>query len=998
MKRIAIVFSFVVFATAAHAAAPFPLVPGEAVITCFSDNNPNAPVVAAFDIRNTASAPGTNQNWAAPAVHLPSWNSSTFGGGEVFGVALDTAAQPNIYLTSTSVYTGGVVTQATPGTGQVYKINGSSGIAASLGAPLLNSNHEGLGNVAYDPAHNQLFVTNFGDGRIYRIDPVTGAVKSRYDPFTAYSTGTPSVGERVWGVGVFQNQVIFGRWSPSSAWSVALQPSGEFAGAVNGAGDYAGVEQPLNLTGLSMPIADIAFKNPDRMLVAERGMSGTGFFTVPHQSRVIEYRLASGSWVASTNTYSIGVFNGTNSAGGAAFACPVGTDPAHVVVTGDALHYQTQSPDNIYGMQIFPDTGGSILNSYLIDADGNTSPLQSGSVDKTQIGDVDVYNTCDAQCFESKIIRVLCAADGTGDYFVTFTLKNLTIQTIYYAYITGLSPAGATANPNFINLSSTPVAPGGSVTIGPIRIHGAPPGALSFTVSIHNKDLEECCASRVTVDLPHCECAQVTNEKGPFCTLHGTSYTYTFTVQNLFNGPVSYVLLTPDTPASTTFSNYVFDLSSNPMAMGASRTFSVTIGGVAGGQNVCFRISLHNANFVTCCSILQCVTVPRCIDWTHEVVTGPGTTASINGDWLVLTNPDGKPDCAFPLAPEDTGFDLHWLPIATASLAPGAFIEQRVIGTVDGGASQTLTTMRTVRTAGGAELRTAFPALGSTRYTYEFYREGALIGRQTGVGSDVPAIANQSLNITTDAHFSTSGVPASQESGTPCDGPGAGCLFDGYTFKEVSTFAIASGPTYNADEVRVIPEDGRLTSTIRLSALGFHAEALRQVTLTELTVRPDRGDATGTTTTSLNTNAADWQVVAPGAERPAQVVTVPPPGWPAPFTGSQWISTDTTGFSLPGTTLLAFQRCFCLGSSGAATLDLQIHADNEVASVLLNGHLLAGSGGAFSAAPLTVRRAGTIGDGFFVAGRNCLRVEVNDFGGYTGVNAAGTVVGPTCLP
>src|SRR5206468_546152 len=100
--------------------------------TCFSDNNPNAPVVAAFDIRNTASAPGLNQNWAAPSVHLPTWNSSNFG-GEVFGVALDTAAQPNIYLTSTSVYTGSVVTQNAPGTGQVYKINGTSGVAAPLG-------------------------------------------------------------------------------------------------------------------------------------------------------------------------------------------------------------------------------------------------------------------------------------------------------------------------------------------------------------------------------------------------------------------------------------------------------------------------------------------------------------------------------------------------------------------------------------------------------------------------------------------------------------------------------------------------------------------------------------------------------------------------------------------------------------------------------------------------------------------------------------------------
>lgn len=1014
MKRIAFAFSLVAITLSAR--AQIVLQPGQAVMTCFSDNNKgqpaalNQPVAALFDIRNPAAhAPGVNTNWAPP--HQVVATLADLKNNEVFGVALDNASPPNIYLTSTVIYKSSYsgINQAAPGTGQVFKIRASDGAALPFGPPLPNSG-QGLGNIAFDATNHQFFVTNWADGKIYRLDMNGAQLGLPFDPFgTAPPTagGFAPLGQRLWGVGVFRDRLYFGRWSSdlqsgpaNTVWSVAINPITHDFGALGTGPD---VTLP-SFNGSTMPVSDIEFNaTAGRMLIAEHGMDSrfVEIDTQPHRSRVLEYVLSGTTWASSSNVFNVGVYNTqTNAAGGVDYACPLNGERGYVVATGDALHLQGLSPDNIYGMQILPDTGGSTSNSYLVDADGNTAPIVA-NIDKTQIGDVDVYNTCDVQCFESHITKVLCAGDGTGDYFVTFTLKNLTSppQTIYYAFITGLSPAGATASPNFINLSSTPVPPGGTVSIGPIRIHGAPPGTLSFTVSIHNKDLEECCAARITVDLPQCDCAQITSDAGPSCTLNGT-ITYTFTVQNLFNGPVSYVLLTPDTPATTTFSNYVFDISANPMAAGATRTFTVSIG-PGGSQNVCFRISLHNANFVTCCSILHCVRLPRCIDWSHDVVTGPGTSVGVNGDSLVLSNPDGKPDCAFPLAPEDTGVDLHWLPIETASLAVGAFVEQRVTGTVDGSAAQTLTMMRTVRTAGGTELRTAFPALASTRYTYEFYRENALVGRQTGVPSDVPAIANQSLRITTDAHFTVRGfVPASQENGAPCDGPGPGCLFSGYTFKDVLNFAIANSPNFTADEIRVIPEDGRLTSTIRLTSLGFHAEGLKQVTLTELTVHPDRvdGGTTGTTTTSLNTNAADWQVVAPGAERPAQVVTAPPAGWPAPFTGSQWISVDATGFSISGTTQLAFQRCFCLGSSGPATLDLQVHADNEVASVLLNGHVLGGPGGAFSGPLLSIHRDGTIGDGFFVAGRNCVRVEINDFGGYTGINAAGTVIGPSCLP
>lgn len=63
--------------------------------------------------------------------------------------------------------------------------------------------------------------------------------------------------------------------------------------------------------------------------------------------------------------------------------------------------------------------------------------------------------------------------------------------------------------------------------------------------------------------------------------------------------------------------------------------------------------------------------------------------------------------------------------------------------------------------------------------------------------------------------------------------------------------------------------------------------------------------------------------------------------------------------------------------------------------VRLNGQTLAGLGGGFAAAtPLSVRRAGAVGDGLFVVGDNRLEVEVRDPGGVvTGFDLAGSVTG-----
>src|SRR4029079_13606535 len=143
---------------------------------------------------------------------------------------------------------------------------------------------------------------------------------------------------------------------------------------------FLGTEQlevtlPLSTSGRTMPVASISFDpaNPGKMLLAERGMDSTvaarEIFTFAHQARVLEYDRTGNLWVSSANVFNVGTITPqTNSSGGVTYSCPAAGGPASVVGTGDALHFG--NPDIIYGLQIFPSTGGTIANSYLVDLDG----------------------------------------------------------------------------------------------------------------------------------------------------------------------------------------------------------------------------------------------------------------------------------------------------------------------------------------------------------------------------------------------------------------------------------------------------------------------------------------------------------------------------------------------------------------------------------------------------------------------------------------------------
>jgi hypothetical protein len=1042
------------------AAAAQPLLPGQAVVTCFSDNaaSNSGPVVGIFDIRRPLghNAP-IGQNWQATFPPVAHWSRGQLGNNEVFGIALDDAPKPNIYVTSTAIYNSTFVGvfQNVPGTGQIWRINGTTG-ATSLCATLPQSSAggQGLGNIAYDSKNKQFFATDFHDGRIHRIHP-SGAscqIIDSYDPFQPFGSyanttgGFAPLGERLWGVGVFEGRLYFAKWSgdlsggsANTVWSVPLDLYGKPGGA------------PLLevTTPGTMPVADIEFAADGRMLLAQRSMKTTVNgepYTWAHQSDLLEYQGASGVWVPSSNVFHLGepAALPRSSAGGADYQCPVPAEagppqlpaePGYVVATGDALSFPyngtpTNTLPRIYGLQITPPTGGNKANSYLVDFDNNT-----GVNDKTQIGDVDVHRTCDRQCGEILVERVICETDAqghpTGKYKLLFRVKNLFGQPVYHSFLVGL-PSGVTANPSYFPVSAGndgDLDPGEVSQLLTTTISGATAGQiLSFQVTLHNQDLVQCCAMNVTVPLPLCDCAQVLSEIRPSCTFHPFGWTYTFSLQSLFQQATpAFVLIVPQTPATATITPSVIPFNTNP------KTISLHIGNASAGQQVCFLISLHTADFERCCSIRQCVTLPKWfIDFPFDPLPIDGSLLVHDGDNLVVSNPSGEPGVALPLTGQ-IGADLFWEPIDPAFLGPGDALVQTLIGRstgndVDGPLGET----RAVKTADGAELRASFPELGVTRHRWELFRAGERVLTVPGVSSDEPAFMCNGCGVpelTTDAHH------ALDLSGdTPASEPRIVLV---HTLRNARNIRIGlAGLSAVADEVRVFPEDA-INDVISLSKLTMTASGIPSFTLTgfrgasdcnhnglddydEITLGGgldlDRDGVLDECQTPPPSPAIDlstgfdqdaevpipggtaddeWRLVLPAPERAAAVITSPNPAWPAPLGSSRWIGADPfVGRSTVADNIYLYDRTFCLPANAHdVALTLELLADDR-AKVFLNDKLLAGLGGTFNGPPLVVQRTGAVGDGLFLAGDNVLRIEVRDPTRVaTGFTLSGSVTG-----
>lgn len=409
----------------------FPLQPNMAVATCDPRPGPagtdfNLGIVDVRDpICNAPDLPtglntGDIPNWFAPMYHneMPNptnnpadeWTEANLG--SIFGLELDNADPPNIYVTSTSVYRGWTTSgSGNGGTGRVMKINGMTGeISVPPFATLPNTAGVGLGNIAFNFRVNVFYVTNLDDGKIYVLDS-SGATQSVYDPFSPDDgqNGLAPLDERIWGIQYYgaEDRVYFGTWSEhdgaenvaNRVFSVATDSAGNLVGpeGLEVTTDDFGASTSCDFT---MPISDISFSANGLMLISERGMREFPTFgltlTAPHFARELTYSGGTGAWAISGTGFEVGRLQfgcgRTNSAGGGDFSDCVDADDCNpgplAVFTVDALDC-CSPPNNIYGLQITPASGGSLLDSWAVDLDGDTNDQ-----DKTNLGDVEVVRTC----------------------------------------------------------------------------------------------------------------------------------------------------------------------------------------------------------------------------------------------------------------------------------------------------------------------------------------------------------------------------------------------------------------------------------------------------------------------------------------------------------------------------------------------------------------------------------------------------------------------------
>src|SRR6185436_18257260 len=369
---------------------PFYTFTGSIVVGTREFEPGNNACVTIFDI--TPPYPGDGVNFAAvQRYHGPSdsWNLTNLG--SVFGLTIDSFG--NILVCATSCYNFDGVGPG--GDGAVYRIAAGTGLITTF-VTLPNSPGVGLGNISYDCDHDQFFVTNHEDGKIYRVKtaitnaPVASVMES-FDPMGADNGtgGFAPLGERLWGVQWHGNRVYYSVWSqncnettgpPNTIRSVALDGSGAFIPS----SDQLEITLPSHVLNYSHPVSDISFSPKGTMLLAERSMMSP---TVPgaHESRLLEYGCGTdgtGGWPPFGSPYVLGVNatcccsgiagNGSNSAGGvdADFALFTGATPfGRVWGTAAAINGSL----TVYGIQGCPPGGGIPAASAWIDFDGSTS-------------------------------------------------------------------------------------------------------------------------------------------------------------------------------------------------------------------------------------------------------------------------------------------------------------------------------------------------------------------------------------------------------------------------------------------------------------------------------------------------------------------------------------------------------------------------------------------------------------------------------------------------
>jgi hypothetical protein len=671
-----------------------PVDPGESVITHFS-GQPGFVVT----LLNTANPVGQgaplggvspSTNWLAPKYHneFPGnptnnpadvWNATNLG--QVFGVVLDDASPPNIYVAASTVY-GNLGFGPGGNGGEVYRIDGVTGAICKLA--ILPNSGQGLGNIAYDPVSTMLFVTNFDDGKIYAVParlagPCAPAMQVVCNPggncYDHGVVGRPqeglgviadnatqgftALGRRVWGVAVHEGRLFYSVWwedarpggqsatEANEIWSVAITNTGAFVpnstvrevlmpqGSIPSGAGFLLHSADSQIIPYSNPVSDIHFSSTGHMFVAERtrlddvGTLIPGGSNDAHSARVLELTGNSpAAWTfAPLNTWKVGYLEplgdcdavslipeGANSSGGVATDCN-----GSVYAMGDALFASCVNAGlpYIYGLMIIPPGGNATTvplwtsQSYLIDSDGFTV-LNA----KCGQGDVAVRSVCECAVIETTSIE--CKEGGDFTWTFTFTNNSGTSASVLILPDPSMSPNVIPLNP--------PVANGGTSAPITVTITGQQPGAqICFDFILGDVEGDECCHLNPCIDLPDCECGQVLHPEVIATSVPG-AFQLSFTFQNLAAWSTGHLVFIPASGSS--INPGILNVGSIA-PYGSQVVGPVTIlSGLAPGSQYCFTIGNHSPNWLQCCFIEVCVTVPG-----QGAATG--NPADLDGDGVV---------------------------------------------------------------------------------------------------------------------------------------------------------------------------------------------------------------------------------------------------------------------------------------------------------------------------------------------------------------------------
>ncbi len=370
------------------------------------------------------TAGNRNTNQAANVNTIQTWTTTDFEGASIFSTAIN-PKDGTIYAVASPLHASAANTETvlfeTVIAPKVFKINAVTGAVTRIAELPGNL---GLGYIEFDAVHEQLFVTNIDDGRIYRLN-TDGTLLSSFDPLVADDgiiSQLPALGDRILGIAFnpINKRIYYSTWSNhydrtnvstnvnatfNTIRSVALDANGAFIPAT----DQLEITMPYGSSGfnLTTPVGDIAFnRSGDRVLLAEfplgENTSTNQIVTAAYIGVLREYQLSAGVWNLEPTyggndegKYDIGsqtFYKGRNSRGGVdwGYESVTGTtingDDSYILATGDALHITAIEGDNISGLQFTPATGGNITNSILVDLDNN---LANENI--YVYGDVDIY-------------------------------------------------------------------------------------------------------------------------------------------------------------------------------------------------------------------------------------------------------------------------------------------------------------------------------------------------------------------------------------------------------------------------------------------------------------------------------------------------------------------------------------------------------------------------------------------------------------------------------